>query len=651
MERRPLKGPGQVAFSSLAGAGPTLQVLPVGVPNVLAGRRPARLGAGYGPARWLGAGLFGAAVVGLVVSIATGSAEAFARYGLGFVWSGTWNPAAGDYAAGVLVVGTVVTTALAMLLVAPIGLGAAIAISELLPRKLAAVFSSAIELLAAVPSIVVGLWALLVLSPIFAAHVEPAFGSVPGLGWFFRGPYYGSSIMLASVVLTIMALPTMVALSRTAFTAVPAEAREAALALGATRWQVARKVVFASARSGVGAALTLAVGRALGEAIAVAMVIGNRPALPHSLAGPGSTLGSAIVNQFAEATSSLSSSAVIALGAVLLVLTVAVNIGGQLLRRSGRGAGARSGPLPAPVAALAAGQPVLPERTLATRAHGVGVAGESLAEVRRRLQRRLVRGKLGESLCSVALIAAAAPLVALVVYTIAKGAGGLSLGFLVHAPVPVGVPGGGISTAIVGSARTVGLAILIAAPVGLLAALFLYERSGTLSGTLRFCADVLTGVPSIVIGIFAYTAIVRPMHGASVFAAGFALAVLMVPIMVRADEEAIRSVPVDLQEAAAALGAKRSRVVRSVVLRESLPGLVAGNLLAVSRAVGETAPLLFTLAAPTMALTLLIYDDGTQAFPQAQQTAWSAALVLLALVLILSVAARAVAWALTRRAR
>lgn len=661
-----------------ANAAPTLHVLPTGGLAIagrgaFVGRRRRGLGAGYGPARWLGAGLFGATVVALVVSVATGSAQAFGRYGIELVWSGTWAPASGQYGAGLLAIGTLLTTGLALLLVAPIGLGAAVAISELLPRQLAGLFSSAIELLAAVPSIVVGLWALLVLSPLFAAHVEPAFGSVPGLGWFFRGPYYGPSIMLASVVLAVMALPTMVALSRTALTAVPSEAREAALALGATRWQVVRKVVFASARSGLGAALTLAVGRALGEAIAVAMVIGNRPALPRSLAGPGSTLGSAIVNQFAEATSNLSSSAVVALGAVLLVLTVAVNAAGQLLRRSGRVAGARAG----------AGQPALPEAPLgrAGLAGRVGPsgpvgpaglpayydrrapmtateatkrrrpAGATLARSERALSRRLVRAKLGGSLCWVALLAAAAPLVALVAYTVARGAGGLSFGFLVHPPLPVGLPGGGISSAIAGSARTVGVAVLIAAPVGLMTALFLYEYAGRLSGVLRFCADVMTGVPSIVIGIFAYTAIVRPMHGASLIAAGFALAVLMVPIMVRANEEAVKAVPVDLQEAAAALGARRWRVVRSVVLRQSLPGLVAGNLLAVARAVGETAPLLFTVAAPTMALTLLIYNDGTEAYPQAQQTAWSAALVLLGLVLVLSVAARAAAWALTRRAR
>jgi phosphate transport system permease protein len=250
-----------------------------------------------------------------------------------------------------------------------------------------------------------------------------------------------------------------------------------------------------------------------------------------------------------------------------------------------------------------------------------------------------------------ALVLAASPLVALIAYTVARAAPALSWGLLVHPVTPPFVPGGGISTAIVGSAKTVGLALVMAAPVGLLCALFLYERAGRLAGTMRFSADVLSGVPSIVIGIFAYEVVVRPMHHASGVAASIALAILMLPIMVRADEEAIRSVPVDLQEAGAALGAPRWRVVRRVVLRGSLPGLVAGNLLALARSIGETAPLLFTLASPTMAMTLLIYTDGEQPYSSVQGVAWATALVLLAAVLALSILARVIAWSLTRRAR
>jgi phosphate transport system permease protein len=273
------------------------------------------------------------------------------------------------------------------------------------------------------------------------------------------------------------------------------------------------------------------------------------------------------------------------------------------------------------------------------------------AAARRTLRRRRAAGKAVQTLCVLCAAIALAPLVALVYYTAERGLSGLSFGFLIHAPVPEGVPGGGISTAITGTGEIVGLALVMAIPVGLMTALFLHERRGHLASFIRFGADLLTGVPSIVIGIFAYALLVRPLHHFSNLAAAFALAVLMLPIMIRADEEAMRTVAVDLWEAGVALGARRSRVARSVVLRGALPGLVTGNLLAISRGVGETAPLLFTVAAPTFAMTLLIYTEGTQPFPADQQTAWATALVLLLFVLALSGAARLVAWHLTRRAR
>ena len=303
------------------------------VKQALERRFARRHGRVYAAVRWGAAGVFAAVLTGLVVSIAIDSSQALAHSGIGFLWSGTWNPTANEYGAGILLVGTVVTTLVAMVIVVPVGLGTAAFLSELAPRWIAGWMSTAIELLAAVPSIVVGLWGLLVLSPLFANHVEPFFKSVPALEWFFHGPSYGPSILLAATVLAVMTLPTVVALSRSALSAVAMADREAAMALGATRWQVIREVVFPGARSGIAAALTLAVGRALGESIAVAMVIGNSPSLPHSLISPGATLGSAIVNQFAEAAPGIGTSSVIALAGVLLVLTLLVNAGGQALLR------------------------------------------------------------------------------------------------------------------------------------------------------------------------------------------------------------------------------------------------------------------------------------------------------------------------------
>ncbi len=302
-----------------------------GIRASLRERQARPRGRTYQLLRWAGAVLFVAVTVALVVGIVYDAAPAFARDGISFVWSGRWDPAANQYGAGILLFGTVLTTFVAMLLVIPVGLGVAAFLSELAPKWLAAPLSTAIDLLAAVPSIVVGLWGLLVLSPVFASDVDPFLKRIPGVEWFFHGPSYGPSVLLASVVLAVMTLPTVVALSRTGLSGVAGPDREAALALGATRWQVVRNAVFPGARSGIRAAITLAFGRALGESIAVAMVIGNRPAVPHSLISPGATLGSAIVNQFAEASPGLGTSSVVALAAVLLVLTVLINAGGRAL--------------------------------------------------------------------------------------------------------------------------------------------------------------------------------------------------------------------------------------------------------------------------------------------------------------------------------
>jgi len=279
---------------------------------------------------------------------------------------------------------------------------------------------------------------------------------------------------------------------------------------------------------------------------------------------------------------------------------------------------------------------------------------------RRSLARRRLAGRVAASLCTIALCISLVPLIGLVTYIVSRGLPALSLGFLVHTPTPEGIPGNGIGNAIVGTVVIVVLAMAMAVPVALATALFVVERPGKLSGTLRFAADVLTGAPSIAIGVFAY-AIIAANFGYSGFAGAFALAVLMLPIMLRADEEAMFTVPDELWEAGLALGSPRSRVVRSVVLRGALPGIVTGNLLAMARAIGETAPLIFTIfgssfyvlnpTKPTDAMPLAILNNATQAYPDAQRTAWGTALVLMVLVVILSVAARSVAGYLNRKTR
>jgi phosphate transport system permease protein len=302
---------------------------------------------------------------------------------------------------------------------------------------------------------------------------------------------------------------------------------------------------------------------------------------------------------------------------------------------------------------------LLSPEAMAQRRTAVREASRGTLPGRRRL------GRLAQAACLLALVIALIPLVTLLSYVIGRGIHGISLAFFTTLPNPPDVPGlgpGGISNAIVGSLIIVGVAIVMAVPTGLAAALFLLERRGALSNAIRFVCDVMTGIPSIAIGAFAYALIVVPTHNYSALSASFALAVLMLPVVIRADEVAMRTVPNDLREAGLALGVRPSRVARTVILRGSLPGIISGNLLASARAVGETAPLLFTTLGSTLfmqvnplhsvaAMPTTIYNDASQPQANVQTAAWATALVLVAFILVLSVIGRALAAYFNRHAR
>ena len=270
---------------------------------------------------------------------------------------------------------------------------------------------------------------------------------------------------------------------------------------------------------------------------------------------------------------------------------------------------------------------------------------------RRRLVNRVAIGLTG-----VAVAIALVPLASVLWLVVSRGAGGLSWAFFTHLPAPVGEPGGGVANAIVGTLYIVGLACLIGLPVGIGAGVYLAERGDTHPGrAVRFTAEVLSGVPSIVIGIVAYGLVVVPMKRFSALAGGFALSLLMIPTLARSTEDLIRLVPRALTEAALALGVPAWKTSLRVVVRTALGGIVTAVLLAVARAAGETAPLLFTALnnqfwnlrpdQPTASLTVQIFNYAISPYEDWHQKAWSAALVLLLLVGALNLGARL----LTRR--
>jgi phosphate transport system permease protein len=258
-------------------------------------------------------------------------------------------------------------------------------------------------------------------------------------------------------------------------------------------------------------------------------------------------------------------------------------------------------------------------------------------------------------LTAVATALAIVPLVWILAYVVQQGAGALSLDFFTKLPTPVGVPGGGVLNGIVGSAITVGLATLIAAPVGLLAAIYAATRPNTALGLgIRFGTDVISGVPSIVMGIFAYTIIVLPMRRFSALSGGVALSFIMLPIILRTTEEMLKLVPGSLREGSLALGAPEWRTTMSVVLPAAWNGVLTGVMLAIARAAGEAAPMLFTsfgnpfmstsLDQPIATLPHTIFVYAIAPYTDWHQKAWTTALVLIALVLGLNVLARLTTW-------
>ena len=252
---------------------------------------------------------------------------ALQQFGLGFLTSSSWDPVAGEFGAASAVVGTLVTSFVSLLIATPLALGSAIFLSEFAPPWLRQPFAFLIDLLAAIPSVVYGLWALLVLVPVLRASFIPFLRDTLHLGAtpFFTGPAYGPSVLSASIVLAIMVLPYTAAVAREVLMAVPRSQREAALALGATRWETISGAVLPYARTGIIGGVILGLGRAIGETMAVTMVIGNSHELSASLLAPGYTMASLVANEFAEATGDLHVSALMAVGFVLFVTTLLVN--------------------------------------------------------------------------------------------------------------------------------------------------------------------------------------------------------------------------------------------------------------------------------------------------------------------------------------
>jgi phosphate transport system permease protein len=253
------------------------------------------------------------------------------KFGFGFLWSSEWNPVTEDFGALPFIYGTVVTSVLALLISTPLGVGAAIFLSEMAPARVSNALTFLIELLAAIPSVIYGLLAIFTVVPLMRLYVEPFLKTTLGFLPLFKGPVFGVDVLTAGLVVSIMTVPFIISVSRESLLAVPREQREAALALGATRWEATWQVVVPYAKLGILGSVFLALARALGETMAVTMVIGNDPKIHASLLAPGYSIAAVIANEFSEATGDLYRSALIELGLVLFCLTIVINAVARLM--------------------------------------------------------------------------------------------------------------------------------------------------------------------------------------------------------------------------------------------------------------------------------------------------------------------------------
>ena len=597
---------------------------------------------------------------------------------LDFLFGDVWRPSGGDYGALPLITGSILVTLGSMVLAVPVGIACAIYISEIAPVKLRTTLKPVVELFSAIPSVVFGFVGMMVI--------------VPALKVLFPDQQlFSNSWLAASIVLALMAMPTIISVSEDAIHAVPRSYREASLAMGATKWESIVKVVLPAAVSGVSAAIILGIGRAIGETMAVLMLTGNAPIIPDPLWNVYSlisTLTGTIALQLPEAvTGSVTQSALFELGVLLMIIVLIINmlsrhVVNSAKRRIGEGDGK-----PSLLFRMTGRSSIIPESV-----------SDRLSEHRSTLMRcgMLLLAFIGvwmfASLLTsdvMALVSAAVVVAALVGlgyvfdkvdstsrqtvciggvtvvmgavilmlaiiigHILIKGIPALSIEFLTTSPAPGG-RGGGIYPAIIGSLELIAGTAVIALPLGVLTGIYLneYAKDTRFTSIIREAIDLLNGTPSIVFGMFGMVLFVTAMgFGYSLLAGWITLAFMILPVIIRTTEEALKSVPKDLREASRAMGATKWRTIYKVVLPAAMGGVVTGAILSIGRAAGETAPIMLTAAVisqphlagsildPVMALPLHLYHLAMD-LPGTTELQYGTATVLLIIVLVFFVAA------------
>jgi phosphate transport system permease protein len=567
-----------------------------------------------------------------------------------FLAGTTWYPTGSppEYGIFVLIVGTVLVTLGAMVFAVPLSIGCAIYIAELAPPWAKNILKPATELLAGIPSVVYGFFGLIVLTDV----IRTTFDVPTGETW-----------LAGSILLGIMALPTIISISEDAISMVPREYKEGSLAIGATRWQTISRVLIPGALSGISAAVILGFGRAIGETMAVLMVTGNAAVIPDpiwNVLSPVRTLTGTLGIEMGEvAVGSDHYAALFGVAVILLAITLVINMAAVRILTSIRER--QMGNLPAQSTFLKNLKKRLRRPLIICGLLLVVIAVIMIAPFPIAL---LVIATLGTAYffkdrlrphtkerVAFCFISAAAIIVVLILVILLQdivihGLPALSWEFLTQPPRDLG-RAAGIFPAIVGTLYLVLGAILFALPLGVGAAIYLieYTREGTATRIIRTTVDLLNGTPSIVFGLFGLAFLVYFLKfGVSLIAGQITLGLMVLPTIIRATEESLKNIPRSLREGSLALGATRWQTIYRVVLPPAIPGIMTGTILSIGRAAGETAPIMFTavvfsqrylpssLTDPVMALPYHLYILATNV-PGSSTNKYGTALVLLLLVI------------------
>ncbi|MEM4258149.1 MAG: phosphate ABC transporter permease subunit PstC [Candidatus Thermoplasmatota archaeon] len=571
------------------------------------------------------------------------------------------------------IVGTLATSFLAIFFAVPLALACAIYLSVYCRKRIAQFLRSLFELLAGIPSVIYGLWGFLVLGPILGNHIFPFFG---------QESLFGESILTASIILSIMILPIILTLSQDSIQAVKNELKEGSYALGATRWQTIRRIILPGAKSGIIASIILALGRAIGETMAVLMIMGPVTKMPHSILEPSGTMSSVIASTLGWGfNSDVIRHALFTVALILFIMIFLLNIIIYIIQKEKNQKSRKMRCLQEiKQKIIQLYETRKKEKTTASQKKNQFTIIEYIntplqkeknkkpslfsKTITTSSKKALQQEKIIIIVLVGAVIFVASFFFFIIGDVIVKGGASLRFEYLIQREIHQPLGSGGFANAFIGSLLLVGIAIGFATPLALGAAIYTQEyvsSKNKLTKIVLFASDTLASTPSIVYGAFGFIFFVLYLRfGFSLLAGGLTLGIMIIPLMLRSSIEALKSIPNDYREGSYALGATKWQTIQHIILPPASPMISSGIIISIGRAIGETAAVMFTAGytahivtsflAPAASMPNLIYNYfqlGTK-YPALAEKVYAAAFLLILLVLLLNSIAKIIAYRASR---